>query len=719
MVLWFWAWSQQQTPEAAAPEPAAPRPRKFATTLAFLAILAIGAFFRFHRLSEIPPHPGSDHAEDLLNIEDLARGERPVFFPRNTGQAPLPFYYEYFLHRLGLPINYLTLKISTALIGMLAIPAFYLMGRELGGAPLGLVAAALGAWSKWPTLGARRGLTFAWAVFPAALFLAALLRYMRRGDRASALSAGFWLGLGQYGYNAFKIVPAMVPIAFGLSLFDSRWKNNRGRLVRDGLLITATALLVFLPLLQYMLQRPGDFWYRAMTRAGSRERALPGTPAALFAGNLGRMALALHFRGDQAWINTVTEEPFLDPVTGALFLAGLIVAGVTALRGSRRWTVVLVSLFVLTLASTLALAFPVENPAINRAAVAIPSVLVIAGLPAAWLLRRAREGGRGTKTIVGTVLAGLAALSIQQNYESYFVRFRDEQIKILDPTLDVVRVMRRYRDERGVPFDNAYLLGTTGWIDGRCIDFEIGDRLWSGPHDIPPGQTRAPDSRPPAPLLRAPERHRPPGRARGGIPRRQGGAPGAAFPRSELLHLLRAALSFAGKRNGRPEGRPSQGESSGVSVPEVESEGVGQEHGHLSARDRVVRAVVPAAAARRDARRHRRFDELKLCARLRHVPEGGDQRRDLKLVTKNHSIDDVRAVHGVRVRLECLTVVQSVHNETRARDVETAERASLAVHGGPPGRACRHDDAAREAPLRWCRWCRSSRRPTDAGSIPR
>ena len=488
MVLWFWAWSQQQTPEATAPEPAAPRPRKFATALAFLAILAIGAFFRFHRLSEIPPHPGSDHAEDLLNIEDLARGERPVFFPRNTGQAPLPFYYEYFLHRLGLPINYLTLKISTALIGMLAIPAFYLMGRELGGAPLGLVAAALGAWSKWPTLGARRGLTFAWAVFPAALFLAALLRYMRRGDRASALSAGFWLGLGQYGYNAFKIVPAMVPIAFGLSLFDSRWKSNRGRLVRDGLLITATALLVFLPLLQYMLQRPGDFWYRAMTRAGSRERALPGTPAALFAGNLGRMALALHFRGDQAWINTVTEEPFLDPVTGALFLAGLLVAGVMALRGSRRWTVVLVSLFVLTLASTLALAFPVENPAINRAAVAIPSVLVIAGLPAAWLLRRAREGDRGTKTVVGTVLAGLAALSIQQNYESYFVRFRDEQIKILDPTLDVVRVMRRYRDERGVPFDNAYLLGTTGWIDGRCIDFEIGDRLWSGPHDIPPGQ---------------------------------------------------------------------------------------------------------------------------------------------------------------------------------------------------------------------------------------
>jgi len=488
MVLWFWAWSQHDAPKAAPPEPVPARGRRLATGLTLLAILVIGAFFRFYRLSEIPPHPGSDHAEDLVNIEELARGERPVFFPGNTGQAPLPFYFEFVLHRLGLPINYLTLKISTALIGMVAIPALYLVGRELGGAPLGLLAAALGAWSKWPTLGARRGLTFAWAVFPAALFLAALLRYMRRGDRASALTAGFWLGLGQYGYNAFKIVPAMVPIAFGLSLFDPRWKKHRARLIRDGLLVAATSLLVFLPLLQYMLQRPEDFWYRAMTRAGSRERPLPGTPAALFAGNLGRMALAFHFRGDEAWINTLTEDPFLDPVTGALFLAGLVVAGVAALRGSRRWTVVLVSLFVLTLASTLALAFPVENPGINRAAVAIPSVLVLAGLPAAWLLRRAREGGRATKAAVATVLAGLAAVSIQQNYESYFVRFRDEQIKILDPTLDLVRLMRQYRDERGVPFDNAYILGTIGWIDGRCIDFEIGDRLWSGPHNVPAGE---------------------------------------------------------------------------------------------------------------------------------------------------------------------------------------------------------------------------------------
>ena len=38
-------------------------------------------------------------------------------------------------------------------------------------------------------------------------------------------------------------------------------------------------------------------------------------------------------------------------------------------------------------------------------------------------------------------LASLAAFSIQENYDSYFVRFKAEQVTILEPALDVVRVM--------------------------------------------------------------------------------------------------------------------------------------------------------------------------------------------------------------------------------------------------------------------------------------
>ena len=486
VVLWVAAWwPPRATPREGRRVTAA---RAAAVAGALLLVLAIGAAFRFYRLSEIPPHPGSDHAEDLYNLLDIQDGARPVFFPRNTGQPPLPFYFEHLLRTtLGLRLDFLTLKICTAVVGMLAIPAMFRLGLELGGVPFGLLAAALTAWSKWPTLGARRGLTFAWAIFPAALALAALLRWLRTGDRRSALSAGFWIGFGQFGYNAFKIVPALAPLAVGLALFDRRWKGRRGRLLLDGVLVTVTAILVFLPLLEYMLQRPDDFLYRVMTRAGSLERPLPAPAPVVFLSNLKNMALAFHWKGDHAWINTVAEEPFLDPAMGALLFAGLLGAGALAIRGSRRWALVLLSLPVLTLASTLALAFPIENPGINRAAVAFPSVVALCVLPAATLLR-AQDGPRRTAAhLAAAGLLALGAYSFRENWDGYFVRFAEEQQAIEEPTMDLLRVMREHH-ARGVPFDNMYLLNTSSWIDGRALAFELGDLLWPVPHDVAPSE---------------------------------------------------------------------------------------------------------------------------------------------------------------------------------------------------------------------------------------
>ena len=383
-------------------------------------------------------------------------------------------------------------------------------------------------------------MTFAWAVFPAALALWAILRYMRRGDRASALWAGFWLGFGQFGYNAFKIVPVMAPIAVALCLVDPRWKGRRWNAIGGCALMTVTALLVFLPLLQYSVQHPQDFLYRALTRAGTRERPLPGPAHEVFAGNLKNMAGAFHWRGDNAWINNVSEEPFLDPVTGALFLAGVLTAFVCALRGRRRPALLLLSLFFLTLASTLALAFPIENPAINRAAVVLPSVLVLATGPAVWIWDEARRRKTATRIAVAVLLAAFAALAVRENYRSYFVRFEHEQTIILEPVLDMVRVLRAF-GERGMPADNAYLLNRENWVDGRCIAFEIGDLGWSEAHDIPPGRP-VPYIRD-RPLLFFFHPHYGPARpAASGVPGRRGEGHRAAAQRPGLHHLLRGAL---------------------------------------------------------------------------------------------------------------------------------------------------------------------------------
>ena len=57
---------------------------------------------------------------------------------------------------------------------------------------------------------------------------------------------------------------------------------------------------------------------------------------------------------------------------------------------------------------------------------------------------------------------------------------------VLEPVLDMVRVMQEYR-KRGIPTDNVYLLDRENWIDARCIGFEIDDLTWADAHEVSPG----------------------------------------------------------------------------------------------------------------------------------------------------------------------------------------------------------------------------------------
>ncbi len=453
----------------------------------FAAIFVAAVFFSFYRLSHMPGNPTSDHAETLLDVQDLLDGQRPIYFARNTGREPLKFYWLWLLVAgAGLPAKYMTLKIATALLGLLAIPAMYLLGREMGGQRMGLLAAALVAIAKWHFSMARIGLRVTYAVFPTAMVLWALLRYLRRGDRRSALWAGIWIGIGLYTYIPFRVVPLLVPVALALAALDPRRKGRRRALVGAGLLAGVTAMLIFLPLLRYMADRPQMFWYRAATRASSVEHVVGPRPLSIFATNVGRMALALHWKGTGTVINALEWDPFLDPVTGALFLAGLVLALVAVLRGSRRWALVGIALFVLTLPSTLSIAFPKENPSINRSVTAIPAVFLVAALPLAEILRRSRGGPRAVRLGAATAIIAILAVAGRQNFVRYFVDFDRMYPYYVHPSREIAAAIETYR-ARGVPLANVYLLSVPNWVDARNIAFELGDPAWTDAHNVAPG----------------------------------------------------------------------------------------------------------------------------------------------------------------------------------------------------------------------------------------
>lgn len=480
---WLAAWRRHPYRRAGAEEGTAGR-RRF-RALGVTSVLLIGAWFLFYDLDQTPGNPTSDHAEKLSDVLDLANGQRPIFFIRNTGREPFQFYWSFALMGMfGLPLKYMTLKIGTALIGLAAIPVLYLLGREMGGPPLGLATAGLASWSKWPVSLARQGLRYPLGILPTAAVLWALLRWLRRGDRASVLWAGALIGIGLHGYISFRVVPLLVAVVVLLSLADRRRRGRRISTLGDGLLMMSTAVVVALPLLRYMVERPDQFWYRAATRAGSLERPIDAEPLAIFVRNLWNMLLALDWKGASTWVVLRQYDTFLDAVTASFWVVGVLLLVVQAVRGSLRWAVVAVGLFVLTLPSTLSLAFPDENPSINRSGTAIPAVFLVAALAVVSLVPR-RAGVARIAASVG--LAALLLFSILLNFRQYFVDFHRSYDQTVDHSMSMARVLDEYR-KKGIPLRQMYLLYADYWVDGRNIAFELGDPSWAATQIIPTGK---------------------------------------------------------------------------------------------------------------------------------------------------------------------------------------------------------------------------------------
>jgi hypothetical protein len=138
------------------------------------------------------------------------------------------------------------------------------------------------------------------------------------------------------------------------------------------IVLTLVAIVLFLPLLRYSLEDPEMFVFRSFTRLGSVERPLPGPAWQIFLGNLWKATIMFTWDNGEIWVHSVTHRPALDVVSAALFSLGVVLLIVRYLR-KRQWfdLFLLLSVPLFMLPSILSLAFPAENPSLNRTGGAI------------------------------------------------------------------------------------------------------------------------------------------------------------------------------------------------------------------------------------------------------------------------------------------------------------------------------------------------------------
>jgi 4-amino-4-deoxy-L-arabinose transferase-like glycosyltransferase len=440
-------------------------------------VMGVTLFFRTYRLDQVPAEMWSDHAEKLLDVNDLLNGQHKIFFERNTGREAFQFYLTAMVVQVtGLGLGFLSLKVGTMLAGLVTLFYMYRLGKQVANPWVGLIVVLLAGAAYWPNIVSRVALRY--ALYP--LFTAPLLFYLIRGIRNSnrndMIKAGIALGLGLHGYSTYRIVPFLVVLAFVLYFLHSQSKYKRKQAMGGFFILVLVSLVVFLPLLSYTLENPENFGGRAFSRlipSGPTERSLLD----IFAENNWKASIMFFWDNGEIWVHSIPRRPAMDPVTAVLFFIGVVLLATRYVR-KRNWLdlFLLLSIPVLLLPSTLSLAFPSENPSLNRTGGAIiPAFLIAAigmeGLGRAWFSRARSFPGKAAAVLV---LALLVSSVLSRNYFLVFDQYDKSFRAGAWNTREMGQLIQEFSASVGTA-DTAYVVPYPYWVDTRLVGINAGN----------------------------------------------------------------------------------------------------------------------------------------------------------------------------------------------------------------------------------------------------
>jgi 4-amino-4-deoxy-L-arabinose transferase-like glycosyltransferase len=441
-------------------------------TLVFLAAAGLVIFFRVYQINQVPPEMVSDHAEKLLDVWDVLHGQPHIFFPRNTGREAIQMYLTAAIVKyIGTGFSFLSLKIGTILAGLLILPFIYLLGKEVGNRRVGLLAMVFTGIAYWPNVISRVGLRF--PLYP--LFVAPTLYFLFRGLRTSNrndfILAGLALGIGLHGYTPIRILPVIVVIAFGLYLVHRQSSGHRKLSIGWLAVVVLVSGYIFIPLARYSQENPELFNFRTFTRLGTEERPLPGPAGQIFVSNLWRAMTMFAWDDGEIWVHSVTHRPALDTISAALFYIGMFLLFIRYLR-RRNWLdlFLVLSVPLLMMPSILSLAFPAENPALNRAGGAVVTVFIIVAIALDGFLNMLENGMGSTwgPRAAWTFVIILVVLSAGQNYDLVFNQYFKAYQASSWNTSEMGQVIHDFAGFTGTS-DSAWVVAYPYWVDTRLV----------------------------------------------------------------------------------------------------------------------------------------------------------------------------------------------------------------------------------------------------------
>ncbi len=303
-----------------------------------LPIVGFAVFMFTFRFGEFPP-------SDLICCEERFKGEG-AYEVLQQGLRPL----EYGLGKYSVAVGFLLfgentlgLRLPSLLAGILMVPVFYLLLRQLVGPPAALFATALLA-SSWPLT--ITGDTPQVSYLATVLFVYLVILGIRTRNALALLGAGFLAGVLSYEYATHKALPVLVggfltalvayrlafPLPNGVRAFLARLSSLVTTNWRSAVAFVGAALIAATPLL-VTIDQGNDRYFSGLDR-GIDDR--------------GGTFLASNWEEQLRWVTEmfsplggdfprkfISGGPLVDPITGTLLVVGVILGVVTFWRPFR------------------------------------------------------------------------------------------------------------------------------------------------------------------------------------------------------------------------------------------------------------------------------------------------------------------------------------------------------------------------------------------------
>jgi len=466
-------------------------------------IVLIGAAFRLYRLDEIPADMGWDLPYNYFDADRILHGEYWIFFPHNLGREGLFFYLIALCSRF-IGLSPYSIRLTSAIIGILTIPALYFLAKHIFNREIAFYATTFLAMSKWHIVLSRSGFRVILMPLCTTLVLYCLVRALSTHRAVDFAWLGIALGLGLYSYKAFLFVPPTVTLAVGTYLLLHKENNYRDLL--KGLAVTLIiSLLVYIPMVRYLWDNPQAYFQREAVQFLMLKRGFDagGSLPSELLYNLRTSLLMFNQIGDGNSRFNVPFQRHLGFVSGVLFALGL---GYALFRGKRGFVaLLLVFWFLLILPMTVTM-LPRETPNLFRSSGVIGPTLIIASLPLAvlrrWLAGHLPAGNRTSFTLYmgleSSVKSKLREWQVVLSFrwipivlvlttllwegvESYHFYFADYVRYLPDVwnfslTKEMARIIDEFTD------GPVFVVAWPHWYDGNALRVELAAKgdTWEG-----------------------------------------------------------------------------------------------------------------------------------------------------------------------------------------------------------------------------------------------